>query len=98
MNPVLTEMRLSSVTWVRELEAYSREAVLDIFGLSGAEQGEAAAFLATLMEKRILKKRTAAGEGAEAPEERLTGSGDYAVQLCRAVLLQGASAIFAAKV
>ncbi len=78
MNPVLTEMRLSSVTWVRELEAYSREAVLDIFGLSGAEQGEAAAFLATLMEKRILKKRTAAGEGAEAPEERLTGSDDYA--------------------
>ena len=71
-------MRLRSITWVREREAYSRDDVLAIFGLAEAEQGEAAEFLALLMNKRILKKNTAAIGEEEDPLERLTGSGDYA--------------------
>ena len=72
-------MRLLSITWVRELEAYSREAVLGIFGLAGAEQEERDAFLLQLMGRRILKKRTAARAGEEDdPLEHFTGNGDYA--------------------
>lgn len=72
-------MRLRSITWVRELEAYSREAVLGIFGLTGATQEERDAFLLQLLRKRILKARGGPRAGEEEdPLEHFTGDGDYA--------------------
>ena len=72
-------MRLRSITWVRELEAYSREAVLGIFGLTGATQEERDAFLLQLLRKRILKARGGPRAGEEEdPLEHFTGDGEYA--------------------
>ena len=79
MKPGVTDMRLRSITWVKELEAYSREAVLEIFGLRKSEPVAAAQFLDSLMAKRILKKTSASEETEEEdPLERFTGSGEYA--------------------
>ena len=78
MNHACTENRLSSLAWVRERVAYTREQIAYIFGLQPNEAGD---LILNLMRDGILSQCRKSGRVELADSSALDafiGSGDYA--------------------